>query len=210
MIDDSPLQQIIRSRRSVRRFLPQKVEPAKLIAVIEAARLAPSACNVQPWRFVVVDDPATLAALAGRALGGAVSNAFAREAPALIAVCAQLNLVTNRLAEWYKGINYHHIDIGIAGEHLVLRAQELGLGTCWLGWFNAGAVKTLLHIPQAIKVLALIAVGYYETAALPPQAGKKPLNEIMFWNRYGETGAAHQAPQPGLPQAAGKPEANPN
>ncbi|MFH1453039.1 MAG: nitroreductase family protein [Armatimonadota bacterium] len=180
----SPLMEIIQKRRSVRKFLPQKIEEWKIKQMVEAARLAPSACNIQPWRFIAVTDDNIISEIAEKALGGIVANQFAGSAPLIIVLCSDKNFVTNTLAEAYKGINYHQIDTGIAGEHLVLRAQELGIGTCWIGWFKEKPLKKILNIPSKIKVLSLIAAGYYNEEELPVRAKKKELEEILFRNKY--------------------------
>lgn len=179
------MMEIITKRRSVRKFISRDIEPWKIKEMIEAARLAPSACNIQPWRFIAVNDHAARKKLATQALGGIVPNSFVREAPLIIVVCADLDIITNRLAESLKKINYHQIDIGIAGEHLVLRAHELGLGTCWIGWFNENEARKILKVPSSIKILSFIAVGYYREEELKGRASKKSLDKILFWNEFG-------------------------
>lgn len=183
-MENSPLMELILKRRSVRKFISREVEPWKIRSMIEAARLAPSACNIQPWRFIAVIDESIRHALAEKAMGGLVPNSFAKEAPLLVVICADLNIITNRLAEKLKKINYHQIDIGIAGEHLVLRARELDLGTCWIGWFNEKEARKILKVPSPIRILSFIAVGYYNEEDLKGRASKKSLDEILFWNEY--------------------------
>jgi nitroreductase len=105
-----------------------------------------------------------------------------------VIICAEKQFLTNKAGEFLKDISYHQIDTGIAGEHLVLRATELGLGTCWVGWFDEKAVRKILYIPRHIKVLSLIAAGYYDEQAQPEKAGKRRLEEILFWDAYGQRG----------------------
>jgi nitroreductase len=183
----SPFEEILHQRRSVRSFLPRPVPRENVVAICEAARLAPSACNSQTWRFVAVDDPALIGRICREAMRPVVPNRWLAQAPLLIAGCSRLDIIANRLGAGVSGIEYYLIDLGIAMEHMVLRATELGLGTCWIGWFHAGRVREILGIPRRIRVSALLAVGY--PAASPPAARRrKPLKEILFRNRWGENG----------------------
>ena len=84
----------------------------------------------------------------------------------------------------FRGTQYYLIDIGITGEHFVLQAEDLGLGTCWIGWFNEGAVKSVLNIPQHKKIDILIALGYYDREKLGPEHGREPIGEIVSFNSY--------------------------
>jgi nitroreductase len=171
----------IQQRCSVRSFKDTPVDGAVIRSIAEAARLAPSACNAQPWRFVAVTEPPLLKQIVDRGLGGVVPNRWAASAPVIIVGCAVLNLLTHRLAESVKGINYHHIDLGIALEHMVLRATEMGLGTCWIGWFNEKNIKKILHVPRGWKVISLLALGYphEETHS---RSARLALDEILFVN----------------------------
>ena len=129
--------QLVRNRRSIRRYVDKPVEREKIMACLEAARLAPSADNVQPWRFLVIDNPELKTRLSQEAFSGVYAKSrFAAKAPALIVILAKLDVVANRIGKQIQGIHYYFIDIGIAGEHIVLQAEALGLGTCWIGWFN--------------------------------------------------------------------------
>ncbi|MCK4556799.1 MAG: nitroreductase family protein, partial [Candidatus Aminicenantes bacterium] len=129
--------ELVRSRRSIRRYLDKPVEREKILTCIEAARLAPSADNVQPWRFLIIDDPELKAQYAKKVFSGiySISN-FAKKAPVLILILARLDIIANRIGKQIQNIQFYLLDIGIAGEHVVLQAQELGLRTCWIGWFN--------------------------------------------------------------------------
>jgi len=178
----TPFQELVRSRRSIRRFSPAPVGREKILACLEAARLAPSAENVQPWRFLVVDEPELKADLASEAFSGLYSMCrFAGEAPVLIVLLGRLDFLANRLARRIQGIQFYLLDLGIAGEHFILQAQELGLGTCWIGWFNSRKVRSLLKIPRDLKIVAIIPVGY--AAKNPPREMKrKPLEQIAWFN----------------------------
>jgi nitroreductase len=176
---------IVRSRRSIRRFLPRPVEREKITACLEAARLAPSSHNSQPSRFVVVEEPGLKETLCNEAFTGIYKmSRFAAQAPVIIVVMAAIDVVTHRLGSRFQGVSFHLIDIGIAGEHLVLQAEELGLSTCWMGWFNRRRVRRVLKPPGKFKVVALLPIGY--AASRPPrETVRKSLAEIAWWNGFG-------------------------
>ena len=179
-------QKLLRHRRSIRRFLPAPVEPEKLRACLEAARLAPSAHNVQPWRFVVVDDPGLKERLTSAAFSGIYSGSkFAEQAPLIIVLLVKRGLVAHHLAGRFQNVHYHLVDMGIAGEHIVLQAEELGLATCWMGWFNYRRVRKVLKVPRQLKVVAMMPMGYAEKRPRrePP---RKELDEIVTYNRIGQ------------------------
>lgn len=182
---ESPLLSLIRQRRSCRAYAPGRIVPRHCIeACLEAARLAPSACNRQPWRFVVVQNGDVLARIRQEALLPGLPHTWLEDVPALVALGAELKLVTHRLAPAISGIPYYLIDLGIAGEHFVLAATELGLGTCWIGWFDERAVKRLLHIPRGVRVASLIALGY-PAETQRPQAGRQALEQMVSWDAWG-------------------------
>jgi nitroreductase len=174
--------ELVRKRRSVRAYEPARVSRDVLERCLEAARLAPSACNSQPWRFIVVDDPTLKAEVAGAAFTGMYSmNTFAADAPVLIAVVRERSKFAAALGGLFRGVHYALIDVGIACEHLVLQAEEEGLGTCWLGWFNEKAVKRILRLGAKDKVDIMISVGY--PAPEDRRDGqRKPLGEITRFN----------------------------
>ena len=186
----SPLIDLVRSRRSIRRFLPQPVEAEKIAACLEAARLAPSAHNAQPCRFVVVDEPGLKDRLCRAAFTGVYSvSRFAAQAPAIVVVLARTDIVVHFLGRTIQGTSYHLIDTGIAGEHFILQAEELGLGTCWMGWFSARGVRRVLKVPRRYKIVCLIPVGY--PASRPPRETlRKSLEEVASWNGIEEKGKA--------------------
>lgn len=170
--------------------MDRPVEREKILTCIEAARLAPSAENVQPWRFIVVDDPELKEGFGKAAFSGIYSpSRFASKAPVIIVVLARKDILANVIGKQIQGTAWHLIDIGIAGEHMVLQAQELGLGTCWIGWFNAKKVRTFLHIPPRYKVVVLITMGYYAERSLPAQK-RKPLEKIVSFNCFKREGEA--------------------
>lgn len=180
------LLELVRRRRSIRRFLPRPVERKKLLVCLEAARLAPSAANVQPWRFIVVDDPGLKENLCREAFSGFYSvSRFAAQAPTILVVLARLDVLANRLGRRVQRTPFYLIDIGISVEHFVLQAEELGLSTCWVGWFNERKTRRALRIPRKYKIVALLPVGY--AASRPPRgAVRKPLEEVAWFNGIGK------------------------
>jgi len=152
---------------------------------LEAARLAPSACNSQPWKFMVVDDEGLKKRLCKAAFGGIYSiNSFCRTAPVIVAVVSERSRFLARIGGLFRGTKYYLIDIGIAVEHFVLEAEELGLGTCWIGWFDEEAVKAILNVPKTKKVDILIALGYYEQGKAVPGHMREPMDKIASFNSY--------------------------
>ncbi|MEK6646408.1 MAG: nitroreductase family protein [Candidatus Firestonebacteria bacterium] len=183
-IYEGPLMEIIRKRKSVRKYIDTPVEKEKIEAIIEAARLAPSSSNTQPWRFIAVLDKTVLSEIKAKGLGGIVPNKWASTTPAVIVACAELNIITHRIGATIKNIDYHLIDLGIATEHLILRATELGLGTCWIGWFNEKEIKKTLNIPTTVQVISLITIGYYEDKANITAKTRMSMNSILFYNKW--------------------------
>ncbi|MCK4760401.1 MAG: nitroreductase family protein [Candidatus Aminicenantes bacterium] len=175
--------ELVRSRRSIRRYLDKPVEREKILTCIEAARLAPSADNVQPWRFLIIDDPELKAQYAKKVFSGiySISN-FAKKAPVLILILARLDIIANRIGKQIQNIQFYLLDIGIAGEHVVLQAQELGLRTCWIGWFNIRRARKLLKIPRKYKIVSMLAMGYSEKRPSKEKKRKK-LEEIAWFNK---------------------------
>jgi nitroreductase len=154
----------IRMRKSVRSYLGKQVEDGKLTAVLESARLAPSAGNRQEWRFVTVREAETRKRIAE----AANNQAFIGEAPAVIVACAETD---GRIM--ICGQPCYPIDVAIALDHITLAAVELGLGTCWIGAFDEKKVKQILSIPEKIRVVGLMPIGY---ASDPSPVEKKRLS----------------------------------
>jgi len=180
----TPFEQLVQSRRSIRRYLPQPVERDKILACLDAARRAPSAENSQPWRFVVIDDPEIRARFSAAAFGGVYAlMRFAAAAPVLVLVLARPQILAHRLGRQVQGVPFAMIDIGIAGEHFVLQAEELGIGTCWIGWFNMRRARKFFRIPRAYKIVSLIAAGYHDKKPSRPQT-RKAMDEIAWFNAF--------------------------
>jgi len=181
-ISETPFQELVRRRRSIRRYLDRPVEREKILACLESARLAPSAENVQPWRFLVIDDPEIKQRYASAAFSGIYSfSRFAAKAPVLIVILARPDLLADRIGKQIQDVSFYLIDVGIAGEHLALQAEELGLGTCWIGWFSSRRTRKFFRIPRQLKIVCLIALGYPEGRPAR-EKNRKPLAEISWFN----------------------------
>jgi len=170
--------ELCRLRQSCRRFKTDPVERVLIDRCLDAARLAPSACNSQPWSFLVVDQEPWRSRLADAAFSVISSmNKFAKDAPVLIVVLTERSRYMARLGGQFRGVQYSLIDIGIAGAHLDLAACEAGLGSCWLGWLNARAVRKVLCLPKASRIDLMFALGYPADSRVRVK-GRKSLAEI--------------------------------
>ena len=153
------------------------MEPEKLRRCLEAARLAPSACNSQPWHFTVVTEPALVKALVPCAQGGGM-NRFASQVPAFVVVTEGQANLTASLGGKLKDQQYAQVDIGLATAHFCLAATAQGLSTCILGWFDESKLKALLDIPKSKRVRLVLCVGYAQTDEVRPKK-RKALEEIV-------------------------------
>jgi nitroreductase len=164
---------VIKERRSVRTYADKPVEKEKLDKIFEATRLAPSACNYQEWRFVVVTKKSKREAL----MVAANNQKFVAEAPVVIACCAETDGHKLRCGE-----SCYTIDVTIAIDHITLAAVALGLGTCWIGSFYPEQVREILNIPQDIRVVELLTLGY--PADSPREKNRKPIDEIVHYEEW--------------------------
>jgi len=172
---------LVNRRYSVRDYLDKPVEREKLDMCLEAARLAPSACNSQPWKFIVIDDKQLKNTLCERIFSGVHrTNMFAKKAPVLVAVVSDKGTFVARSGGFLRDVRYYLIDIGIAVEHFILQAAELGLGTCWLGWFNEKEAKKVLSIPANKRIDIVLSLGY--PASPPGERRRKSIKEISAFN----------------------------
>ncbi len=163
----------IKERRSVRKYKDLLVHDSKLRRVLNAARLAPSAGNQQPWKFVVVRDQKRRKALAQAASG----QAFVGEAPVVIVA---VGLDPGRVMAC--GVPNYAVDLAIAVDHMTLAATEEGLGTCWIGAFSQDEVKNIAGIPEKHKVVALLPLGYPADAPRPKI--RKSLEETVCYETF--------------------------
>jgi len=163
----------------VRAFTNKPVSDAKVEKLIDAARQAPSAGNIQPWEFVVVRDPETK-----RGLSKAAGNQnFVEEAPVVIVVCAN----TLRSGQGYgsRGINLYCLqDTAAATQNMLLAAQAMGVATCWVGAFQEEEVRKVLNVPTGVRPVAIIPVGH--PAEKPASRSRRPLSEIVHHETFGQ------------------------
>ncbi len=169
MLSDS-----IKRRYSVRTYQEKPVEKEKLIQILEAARLAPSACNNQPWHFVVFTGEQKI-----NEVGEAYRGKWLTKAPAVIVICGDHGKSWKR----FDGKDHCDIDAAIAIEHMALAAADLGLGTCWICAFDAKRCHEILGLPEHMEVIALLPVGYPLTDAVPDK-DRASLEDIVSWEGY--------------------------
>ena len=200
----------IRTRKSIRRFKPDPIPEEKIKLLLESARLAPSGTNTQPWRFIVVKDDDTKVKLQR----ASHNQRHIKRAPIIIVCCADLKafrefpqrvdelIESGALPERTREVFIPYLEKGmstvtrdalmvaaaanvsIAVEHIVLQAVEIGLGTCWVRWYEDNKVKEILDIPEHIEVMALLPVGIPDED--PSPRPRLSLDKIVFSEKYGE------------------------
>ena len=157
---------LAQTRRSVRAYKADPVPDDLLHQVLEAGRLAPSAVNKQPWRFIVVRDE-----INRRALGAAYAREWFWKAPVILAVCI---LPADAWTRPYDGKNYAMVDGALAMDHLQLAATELGLGTCWIGAFDPAAAREILGLPDGVEIVGMTPLGFPDVEANPRPRSRRP------------------------------------
>jgi nitroreductase len=176
----------IKKRRSIRSFKSTPVEQKTLDAILEAGRLAPSWANTQTWRFVIIQDNIVKTQLADSATAlGSRNNSVLKEAPVVIAACAEMNRAgyregkptTDKEGYWFM------FDAALALENMVLEAQELGIGTLYIGAFDAKKAGNVLGMPEGYSCVILLPLGYPNEQ--PEARQRKEISEIVFKNRFG-------------------------
>lgn len=171
--------ELVNKRNSTRKYAARPVARELIDTCLEAARLAPSACNSQPWSFIVIDDEAKKNEIVTQIMSGMYkTNAFVRTAPVLIVAITENSTYIARLGGMLRSVKYNLIDMGITCDHLTLQAAELGLGTCWLGWFNEKKLKKLLGLSRSTRIDVVLSLGYPDPTAEPRQKIRKSLDEI--------------------------------
>ncbi len=176
--------ELVKHRQSDRAFDANRVvEKEKIERIIESARLAPSACNGQPWHFIVVDDPLIKEEIAKACVAKALfMNHFTNQAPVHIIIVEEKSNITSSFGGWFKHKAFPQVDIGIAAAHIALAAQAEGLGSCILGWFNEEKIKDTLGVPKGKRVLLDIIIGY-PTKPLREKK-RKSIEEVCSYNKY--------------------------
>lgn len=168
-------------RQSDRKYSSKKVEEEKILSCLEAGRLSPSACNSQPWSFVVIDQEPVLQQ-AQKRIATMGMNRFVKQVPVLIAIVLEKPNFTASIGSVIKDKEYPLLDIGIASNNICMQATELGLGSCILGWFDEKGLKQLLDVPESKRIPLIIALGYPTTVTR--KKIRKPMKEIIYFNSY--------------------------
>lgn len=181
---------LMRWRRSVRKFARRRIEHETLYQILEMARIAPSSSNRQAWHFVAIDDPKIIAEIPQQVvMGKTMIVDWVKDAPCVIAGC-YTKAVTHHVAKMFDHEN-HLIDLSIAMTQICLAATALGIGSCFVGWFNTKKLKKRLHLPIQYQIAVLLVLGYpADESTKEGIAGRKPrprkkFNEVVSLNKYG-------------------------
>jgi nitroreductase len=174
---------LITSRQSDRKYSHKPVEKEKLERIIEAGRMAPSACNAQPWKFVVVTDPGLVLKIAEAASAKLIGmNSFVVQAPVILVIVREKANMSSKVGSTIKNKDYSLIDIGIATENICLQAKAEGIGSCIIGWFDEKLIRKLLDIPRSKRVELIITLGY--SLSEQREKRRKPSEETVSYNKY--------------------------
>jgi len=174
---------LISSRQSDRSYSDKVVEKDKIERIVEAGRLAPSACNAQPWKFIVVTDPVLLKEVSKAASEPVLKmNLFVRQAPVIIVVVREKPNITSKIGSKILKKDYSLIDIGIASDNICLQSRAEGLGSCIIGWFDEDRIRSILGVPGSKRVELIITLGY-STAVQRAKKRKSP-GEVISYNKY--------------------------
>lgn len=184
MNNDTQFLNLIKRRQSVRGYKDIPVEKDKIERCLQAAHLAPSACNAQPWKFIVVDDIELKNKIADATTTKMLEmNHFTKQAPVHVVVVMENPNLTSAIGSVIRDKPFTLIDIGIASIQFCIQATVEGLGTCILGWFNEKKVKKLLNIPSSKRAVLIITVGYPSSDEIREKR-RKSFNEIVSYNAY--------------------------
>jgi len=170
--------QAIKERVSTRKYKKDQVPEESLQKILNAARLAPSGRNGQPWRFIIVRDKEAREKLMEACRG----QKFVYEAPMVIVACGYEKYAYKKMGGYWNSLP---VDIGIALEHLILAAEAEGLGTCWIGAFREEDVREILRVPGDVKIVALTPLGFPD--AEKKHTGRKKLEEIVMYDKWEES-----------------------
>lgn len=170
--------EVIAGRRSIRKYHSTPVEAEKIKQVLNMARLAPSWKNLQCWRFLVLTEERRRGALLDAFPDDNPGKKAIASAPCVIVVCAD-----PAQSGVENGMEYFMADTALAFDHLCLAAYGLGLGTCWMGWFNEEDIKRALGIPEGIRVVGITPLGYPDQS--PNPRPRKELSEVAFGEQWG-------------------------
>ncbi len=177
---------LVLTRQSDRSYLDKPVEPDKLEKILACARMAPSACNAQPWHIIVVNDSEirnqVADATSEKILG---MNHFTKQAPIHLVLVEEPSNMSSSFGSWVKRRHYPLIDLGIFAEHICLAAASEGLGSCMIGWFDEAKVKKICGVPSSKRVQLIITLGY--PAGKTRIKIRKATEKVVSYNRYGNS-----------------------
>lgn len=175
--------ELIISRQSDRKYSDKPVEKEKLERIIDAGRMAPSACNAQPWKFVLVTEAELIARIAEAASAKIMGmNSFVGKAPAILVIVREQPNLSSRIGATIKKKDYSLIDIGIASENICLQASAEGIGSCMIGWFDEKILRKILDIPGSKRVELIITLGY--SISEKREKKRKPAEVTVSYNKY--------------------------
>lgn len=174
---------LAKKRRSIRKYSPKTIEHNLLELIAETARYAPTACNAQPWKFIIIDDPALRSRVAETFSDAYGMNTFAGKASAFIFIVSERKKLIPQIGGLLQNTDFTLIDTGIACAHIALAATELNIGTCILGWFNEKKLKRMLSVPPSKRIELVVALGFPEDENLPPRRLKE-ISEVIGHNKY--------------------------
>ncbi|MGC1390806.1 MAG: nitroreductase family protein [Bacteroidales bacterium] len=183
MIDSNDILDLIISRQSDRKYSSKPVDKEKLERIVEAGRMAPSACNAQPWKFIVVTDQQLVIKIADAASARLIGmNSFVSQAPVILVIVREKPNMSSKVGATIKNKDYSLIDIGITTENICLQAKAEGIGSCIIGWFDERQLKKVLDIPRSKRVELIITLGY--SLSEQREKRRKPLTETVSYNKY--------------------------
>jgi nitroreductase len=183
MTDAKMILDLIISRQSDRKYSDKTVEKEKLDRILEAGRMAPSACNAQPWKFVAVNDPQIIIKIADAASAKLIGmNSFVAQASVILVIVREKPNMSSKVGATIKNKDYSLIDIGIAAENICLQAAAEGIGSCIIGWFDERMIRKILNIPKSKRVELIITLGY--SLSEKRDKKRKPAEETVSYNKY--------------------------
>ena len=177
--------EIVNNRYSCRSIDTEKPLDREVVEqIIEAGRLAPSACNSQPWKFIVVDQPELIKEVAKTTQSALLGiNKFTADAKAFIVIVRESRAFSEKVAQIMKHRDYVPYDIGIVSATMCYKATELGVGSCILGWYDGAKIQEILGVPQSKPIELVIALGYPKSDDVP-QKRRKDMEIVLSYNKY--------------------------
>ncbi len=183
MIEGKDFLDIIKKRQSERKYSDRPIEKEKLDRILEAGRMSPSACNAQPWKFILITDKNLLPEIAEAASAKLLGmNSFVGQAPVVLVIVREKPNMSSKVGSTVKNKDYSLMDIGIAAADICLQAEAEGLGSCIIGWFDERLMKKLLGVPRSKRIELIITLGY--PLGEKREKKRKPASETISYNKY--------------------------